>query len=179
MLYDNTTVTGAWVDTEYSDIATNYQKHKRIINNVTMAMPHSGIIAAASSHVNKILQPSDLDGVGEYSVKASVVSPAIHVLCANMNASELSPLIYVDWPNAKTNDSDYPGQKTAWTGWQRETALQPGQEYFNSTVVDDIFGWRTTKDGLTIQPPVFPMVHHSSSLSTAGANFCSCRLTST
>jgi hypothetical protein len=176
MLYDNTTVTGTWVDTEYSDIAANYQKHNRIINNVTMAMPHAGVIAAASSHVNNILQPSDLDGVGEYNVRASVVSPAINIVCANMNASELSPLIYVDWPNAKTNSSDYPGQKFAWSGWQDEAQLQPGEDYLNSTVVDDIFGWRTTKNGLATQPPVFPMVCRSPSLFTTEANCCSCQL---
>ncbi|PQE16780.1 MCM2 3 5 family protein [Rutstroemia sp. NJR-2017a BBW] len=178
MLYDNTTVTGAWVDTEYSDIAANYQKYNRIINNVTMAMPHSGVIAAASDHVNNILQPSDLDGVGEYRVRASVVSPAINVLCANMNASELSPLIYVDWPNAKTNSSDFPGQRTAWSGWDDEVQLQPGEDYLNSTVVDEIFGWGTVKNGLKNQPPVFPMVYRSPPLSATEANCCSCRLTS-
>ena len=33
----------------------------RIVNNISMAMPHSGIVAAARDPKNGILQPEDLD----------------------------------------------------------------------------------------------------------------------
>lgn len=41
-LYDNVTVTGTWINTEYSDPMTRYEEYKRIINNVTLAVPHPG-----------------------------------------------------------------------------------------------------------------------------------------
>ncbi|KAM0154321.1 hypothetical protein ACHAQE_000825 [Botrytis cinerea] len=154
-LYDNTTVKASWIRTDTSDMAASYEKYKRVVNNVTLAMPHTGVISAATDPINGILQPSDLEGVGEYKVRASVVSPTINVLCVNMNKTELSPIIYVDWPNAiTTNSTNVPGQKMAWGGYTSEINLQPGQEYLNSTAVDDIFGWGV--DGK--QPPVFPML---------------------
>lgn len=41
-LYDNVTVTGTWINTEHSDPMTSYEKYKRIVNNVTLAVPHPG-----------------------------------------------------------------------------------------------------------------------------------------
>jgi hypothetical protein len=115
MLYDNTTVTGSWVLPEYSDMTASYEQHKRIINNVSMSMPHAGVLSAAHDPINNILQPEELAGVGEYYLRASVVSPTINVLCANMNKSEISPLIYVEWPGANwTNSTWPPDQKIAW-----------------------------------------------------------------
>ncbi|KAJ8064730.1 hypothetical protein OCU04_007048 [Sclerotinia nivalis] len=155
MLYDNTTVKASWIRTNTSDMAASYKKYNRVVNNVTLAMPHSNVISAATDQVNGILQPSDLEGVGEYKVRASVVSPTINVLCANMNKTELSPIIYVDWPNAVTTDStSVPNQKLAWAGYISQIILEPGQNYLNSTAVDDIFGWGANKK----QPPVFPML---------------------
>ncbi|KAB8300070.1 hypothetical protein EYC80_000304 [Monilinia laxa] len=154
-LYDNTTVKASWIRTNTSDMDANYKKYNRIVNNVTLAMPHSGVISAASDQINGILQPSDLEGVGEYQVRASVVSPTINVLCANMNKSELSPIIYVDWPNAITNQSmSVPNQRVPWSGYASEIVLEPGQKYLNSTAADNVFGWGVNKR----QPPVFPML---------------------
>lgn len=34
--------------------------HGRIINNVSMAMPHTGVFAATRDPINKIMQPQDL-----------------------------------------------------------------------------------------------------------------------
>jgi hypothetical protein len=83
-----------------------------MVNNITLAMPHAGVIAAAKDPKNGIVQPAELEGVGEYSLRASVVSSAVNVLCANVNASELAPLIYVTWPNASTTTSNgIPSQK--------------------------------------------------------------------
>lgn len=136
MLYDNTTVTGSWVQTNQSNVTAAYIQHNRIINNVTMSMPHAGVFSAAHDPKNGILQPEDLAGLGEYSLRASVVSPSVNVLCVNMDEAELEPLVLTLWPNGTT--------------W-----LQPGKLYPNSTVVDDIFEWGATYDR---QPPYFPMV---------------------
>jgi hypothetical protein len=155
MLFDNTTVTGSWVQLNASNLTAAYDKYSRIINNVTMSMPHAGVFSAAHDAKNGILQPEDLAGVGEYSVRASVVSPTVNVLCVNMNSTELSPLIYTEWPHAKTNTSDIPDQKIPWSGYQNDIQLEPGQSWLNKTVVDDIFEWGAT---YARQPPVFPMV---------------------
>jgi hypothetical protein len=81
MLYDNTTVTGPWILLNTSDITAAHQKYNRVINNVSLAMPHVGVLAAAQTPKNAILQSEDLAGVGQYSLRASVVSPAVNVLC--------------------------------------------------------------------------------------------------
>ena len=39
-------------------------------------------------------------GLGEYSIEASVPSPGINVLCANMSTDEMSPMVYsAKWPS--------------------------------------------------------------------------------
>ena len=159
MLFDNTTVTGRWVFTESSNITAAYANYRRIINNVTLSMPHAGVFAAARDSKNGILQPEDLDGLGEYSVRASVVSPSINVLCVNTNKTELDPLIYTSWPHANTSDSpDVAGQKIPMPGYLNEMQLAPGKEFLNSTTLDDIFEWGPNYDR---QPPLFPMVCQS------------------
>ena len=98
-LLDNTTMTATWIEREYSDVAKNFDIHKKIINNVTLAMPHPGVYAAATDPRNGILQPKDLLGLGEFSVRASVISPALNVMCVNMLPEELAPLVYgMYWP---------------------------------------------------------------------------------
>ncbi len=58
MLYDNTTVKGTWTGTPNMTELSN--KWNRIVNNVTMVMPHSGIVAASRDPLNGIMQPQDL-----------------------------------------------------------------------------------------------------------------------
>ncbi|KAH9208642.1 hypothetical protein DL95DRAFT_373071 [Leptodontidium sp. 2 PMI_412] len=155
MLHDNTTVVGSWVATNTSNLTASFEEHKRIINNVTLSMPHAGIFDAARAPKNGILQPEELAGVGEYAIEASVVSPSLNVLCVNLNKTELSPLIYTEFPTAiTTNTSGIPGQKQAYDGYAKDVQFIPGKEYLNSTVVDDIFEWGPTYGR---QPPVFPM----------------------
>lgn len=43
LLYDNTTMTAAWIETEHSNVTRLHEQHGRIINNVTLAMPHPGM----------------------------------------------------------------------------------------------------------------------------------------
>lgn len=59
MLYDNTTLKGSW--TNIQNISLLSEQYQRIVNNVTMAMPHVGVVAAALDPLNRIIQPSDLN----------------------------------------------------------------------------------------------------------------------
>ena len=157
MLYDNTTVQGSWVMANSSNITANYDRFVRIVNNVTMAMPHAGVYAAALDPKNNIMQPSELDGVGGYLISASVVSPAVNVLCVNMAENELEPLVYTLWPYANlTNSTQIPGQQIPVAGWTTAIpAVGSNGTWLNSTAVDDIFFWGE-KYGR--RPPVFEMV---------------------
>lgn len=58
-LYDNTTVQGSWINR--ANMTADSNKFGRMVNNVSLAMPHSGVYAAATDHRNRILQPQDLD----------------------------------------------------------------------------------------------------------------------
>lgn len=165
-LHDSMAMAGAWLaagDASYSDVAAQHARHGRIVNNVTLAMPHPGVYYAARDPVNGILQPDELAGVGEYAIRAAVVSPAINVLCVNLAARELAPLVYVTWPYALKNRT-YEGDRiVADRGWQRAvpTWNRPdgSPEFLNRTVVDDLFRWGP-KYGR--RPPVFPAVRISS-----------------
>lgn len=42
MLYDNITMIGSWIEGQYSDTEENFKTHERIINNVSLALPHPG-----------------------------------------------------------------------------------------------------------------------------------------
>ncbi|KAH6987245.1 hypothetical protein EDB80DRAFT_589845 [Ilyonectria destructans] len=158
LLYDNTTMYSQWIETEHSNVTAQYAEAGRIINNVTLAMPHPGVYAASTSNINGILQPDDLSGVGEYAVRAGVVSPAINVLCANMDADELAPLVYTEWPNAQNDETGVGDQIKGWSGWEGEVP-QPvdkknKENYLNRTDVDDIFKWGPKYKR---RPPVFQL----------------------
>ncbi|KAI1812397.1 hypothetical protein GGS20DRAFT_578380 [Poronia punctata] len=160
-LFDNTTMEAMWIETEYSDMKTSIEKHGRVVNNVTLAMPHPGVYAAATDPINNILQPNDLRGLGEYSIEASVASPAVNVMCVNLDKEEVSPLIYTEWPNARTNNTDIPGQKIGVLDWQNDIPVASPKEWLNRTAVDDIFLWGE-KYGR--RPPtfqLFPIDHNA------------------
>jgi len=42
MLFDNITMIGSWIEAQYSDTAEGFKKHDRVINNVSLALPHPG-----------------------------------------------------------------------------------------------------------------------------------------
>ncbi|UNI15492.1 hypothetical protein JDV02_002021 [Purpureocillium takamizusanense] len=160
LLYDNTTMSSAWIQTDSSDVAAQAKAHGgRIINNVTLAMPHPGVYTAARDPVNGILQPDDLAGVGEYAIRAGVVSPAINVMCVNMDQDELKPLVYIDWPQAQTMKlQDVGVQDVRWKQWSSDVPTwfdaDGKKDYLNQTVVDDIFRWGPKYDRI---PPVFQL----------------------
>ncbi|KAL9623753.1 MAG: hypothetical protein Q9160_001984 [Pyrenula sp. 1 TL-2023] len=92
MMYDNTTVSGQWINPGGNNITTDSEVHGRLVQNVTMAMPHANIVQALRNEGNRILQPDDRQGVGEYIVKASLPAPSLNVLCVGMSRQELIPL---------------------------------------------------------------------------------------
>lgn len=155
ILYDNTTVYSTWIDGEFSNPVKQFNSTKRIINNVTLAMPHAGVYAAATDPINGILQPNDLSGVGEYQIRASVASPSVNVMCVNIAGPDLAPLVYTTWPDANTDSTDVPGQKIGFEDWQDDVPTISDNEWLNSTVVDDVFLWGE-KHGR--RPPVFQLV---------------------
>lgn len=42
MLHDNVTISGTWVETEFSNVTSRFEEYGLIINNITLAMPHPG-----------------------------------------------------------------------------------------------------------------------------------------
>jgi hypothetical protein len=159
LLWDNTTMVASWIETEHGDVQAHFDRTGRIINNVTMAMPHPGVYSAATNEVNGILQPDDLAGVGEYRVRAGVVSPSINVMCVNMDADELEPLVYTAWRFANTTETGIGDQLIGEPTWQDDVPIWTDddgeKEYLNRTVVDDIFRWGPEYDR---RPPVFQLV---------------------
>lgn len=43
------------------NMSTLSETYGRIVDNVTMAMPHAGVVAAAKDPLNGIMQPSDFN----------------------------------------------------------------------------------------------------------------------
>lgn len=142
-LWDNTTITGSWI--EIKDTAELSRKHHRMVNNITMAMPHGGVPGAAMDAKNKIEQPKDASGEGKYNLDATVPSPAVNVLCVGMNKSEISPLVYNTWPDSDDFNA------TTWLA-NPSDKIPRLPSWLNSTVVDDIFGFGE-KYGQ--RPPIF------------------------
>ncbi|KAF3008610.1 hypothetical protein E8E13_007951 [Curvularia kusanoi] len=144
LLYENTTVTAQWIN--IIDTTQKSRELGRVINNVSLAMPHAGVFAAARAQENGILQPEELDSEGTYTLEASVPSPVMKVLCVNLNRTELAPLVFATW-------GDYTVNATTWTN----VGLMANATTTNNTVVDDIFGWtKQDKERMRDYPPVFP-----------------------
>lgn len=151
------TIQGSWVKIDDSNVNTTYQKYGRIINNITLSMPHIGIYYATQLRTNSIIQPTDETGLGEYALRASVASPSTNVLCANIQKTELAPLVYVEFPDAKLLNSSsttngLKNQKMPVPNYANDIQSVPGKPYLNSTAVDDIFEWGAAYERM---PPVF------------------------
>ncbi|KAF1977765.1 hypothetical protein BU23DRAFT_550442 [Bimuria novae-zelandiae CBS 107.79] len=143
LLHENTTVTAQWIN--IADTVEESKKWGRAVNRVSMAMPHAGVFSAARYGENNIIQPEELNSEGTYSLRASVPSPVINVLCANMNESELAPIVYDTWPNNET---------VTGLNWKD---LRDNATTTNKTVVDDLFGWKKEDaEKMLDYPPVFP-----------------------
>jgi hypothetical protein len=162
LLFDNTTMRASWIETHTSNVTQLAEEDAyggRIINNVSMAMPHPGVYQAATAPHNGILQPDDLSGVGEYSIRAGVVSPSINVMCVNMDADELAPLVYTKWEFANVTKVDNTDLDTGHAGWEDEVPqydpADEGAVWLNRTDVDHIFRWGPD---YRRRPPVFQLV---------------------
>ncbi|KAF8860800.1 hypothetical protein BDZ45DRAFT_713534 [Acephala macrosclerotiorum] len=159
-IFVNATIQGEFVQTSDSDMSAKFQQFHRVVNNITLSMPHAGVYSASLDAKNHIAQPVDGSGLGEYALRASVISPTSNVLCANMNASELVPLIYTEWPNARLSNttSDIAGQKIPAADYYNDVQPTSDKPFLNSTAVDDLFEWGSK---YSRNPPVFPIVHFS------------------
>ncbi|KAF2792545.1 hypothetical protein K505DRAFT_307491 [Melanomma pulvis-pyrius CBS 109.77] len=141
LLHENTTVVANWINT--IDTKAVSKEQNRIINNVSLAMPHSGVFQAARDARNGILQPEELNSEGNYFLRASVPSPVMHVLCANMKKEELEPIVYDEWPDTGPVDINTWGKQSG------------NATTTNKTVVDDLFGWTKKDPTMVDYPPVF------------------------
>lgn len=148
---DSVTVTAPWVQPD--NPATSYKDTGIIINNVSLAFPHVGVVTAAQDPINQIMQPSDLEGIGVYNIRASVPSPVVHVMCATMAEEQLYPLIAADWLNAHL------------LSLNPNASLTPGYSdpyrYVNgtndTTALHEIFQWGEGY-GDYKWPPIFPRI---------------------
>ncbi|CZR50143.1 uncharacterized protein PAC_00015 [Phialocephala subalpina] len=162
-IFVNATIQGDWVQTQESDMSTKFKQFQRVVNNITLSMPHAGIYYASQDAKNKIQQPVDGSGLGEYAIRASVISPTSNVLCANMNASELVPIVYAQWPNARFSNttSDIPGQKLPAADYYNDVQPTSSKPYLNSTVVDDLFEWGSKYGRNSPVFPLYPLEYNS------------------
>ncbi|KAF2764216.1 hypothetical protein EJ03DRAFT_378788 [Teratosphaeria nubilosa] len=154
LLTDNTTITAPWIEQDYTNMTNTYEAHGIVINNVSMAMPHPGVIQAAQDPKNNIMQPAELDNLGEYNIKASVPSPVVHVLCSALNTTRLTPFVYELWPEATLLSTEYPDQNA----YPDLLTTYPGylaNPFLNHTPLHDIYKWGSTYSA-TAWPPVFP-----------------------
>lgn len=148
-LNDNIPVITAWLN--HADVKTDSEKAGRIVNKVTVAVPHRGVPAAARHPQNNLLQPEDLQGGGgSYTVRASVANFALDVLCVNANRTELEPIVYETWPNAVKMENT----SMAVNYWPIQ-AFPQGTNSNNKTVLDEMFGWRDEDEDRSMSRPVF------------------------
>lgn len=129
-LYDNTTVRGQWITPSHENITADSERYERLVQNVTLAMPHANLFNAARHPENHILQPDDLQGNGEYVIHAAIPAPIINVLCVGMSATELEPLII--------------------------NVTDPAKYFPEPTVVDSLFNFSESSGAARQQAPVFP-----------------------
>ncbi|KAF3930917.1 hypothetical protein ABW19_dt0207350 [Dactylella cylindrospora] len=74
------------------------------MNNVTLAMPHGGIVPSVRDvELNDIVQPESQSDFGNVDATASVVSPALNVLCYNLNATTVQWFISNNSTSSKRN----------------------------------------------------------------------------
>lgn len=144
---NDTTVHAPWIGLDRT-AASIYPGTNIIVNNVSLAFPHTGVLAAARDPINSIAQPEDLDGVGRYTINASVASPLLHSLCATVSEEHLAPLIFEKWDLTQE-----PLNHTTWPAQLEFSEAHPSP-YLGGTPLDDIFGWGE-KYGDVFWPPIF------------------------
>ncbi|EEU37762.1 uncharacterized protein NECHADRAFT_88157 [Fusarium vanettenii 77-13-4] len=163
LLHDNVTLEATRVDTEYSDVAASYERWGRIIDNVTVSIPHPSVWSASRFPRNKILQPEDLSNAGGFSIRAAVVSPTLNTLCVNIDKEELAPLVYTEFPYSEKDFSEEEYSESSFEIWAEEEM----SKWDNSTIVDDVFRWGSKygrrRPVFEFLPNEFHIVYHRTS----------------
>jgi hypothetical protein len=155
----DTSVTGSWVQIWSSNVTFNFAKWGRVVNNITLSMPHPVVSYASADPKNDLPQADPGSAFGGISVKASVLSPSTNTLCVNMQQSEVEPLVYVEWPNARVNTSTpIADHKNAAQDWEKDIPADMAslQNNISQTGVESIFQWGPVYNNRF--PPVFPQV---------------------
>jgi hypothetical protein len=116
------------------------KRYQRVVNNVSLAMPHVGVSNAIRDRRNIMPQSETSDTVKAYSLWASAPSPVMKVLCVDMTKAELAPIVYDAW-------NDEVVSVTTWPILQRNATTA------NRTVVDEVFGWNNNSK--VHYPPIF------------------------
>ena len=149
VMFENTTVRGQWITPSQENVSAD--STTRLVQNVTMAMPHANVFNAARDRINDIMQPEDLNqGSGEYSIKASVPAPAVNILCAGVTEDDIKSLIYVKWP---TNNGTF--NISTWaTEPPSDMIRRPA--YPNATEIDHLFGFGPETGDARQRAPIFP-----------------------
>ncbi|KAH6646708.1 hypothetical protein BKA67DRAFT_540204 [Truncatella angustata] len=121
VIMENTTLSSAWME-GYPIVA---EVGGRLINNVTLAIPHAGLSTLYSNPFNAsvdIRQPASTEDTDGYDMAASVVSPAINVMCVSTFDHEIKPLVSAPGKPIKLQTND-------------------------TTVLDDVFHWGGKHNG--------------------------------
>jgi hypothetical protein len=143
-LADGTLVVGSWLHTEDSAALEDLETGT-IVNNVSLALPHMGVMTASKNPINNIVQPEELEGLGSYDVNGSVSSPVLHTLCATVSEEHISSLMadrygFSSSSNTSNKSTDY--------------AMHDYYPYLNGTRLDHIFKWGEDYGDYT-WPPLF------------------------
>ncbi|KAK9783943.1 hypothetical protein SCAR479_00502 [Seiridium cardinale] len=127
IIMENTTLSSSWLDRYPSALEVD----GRLINNVTLVMPHAGLSTFYSNSFNSstnIRKPGELDDSQGYDIGAAVVSPSINVMCVTADVSEVRPLLVSKLPTP-LEDVFYWGKK--YNSRYRPTfeALPPARQF--------------------------------------------------
>lgn len=153
-IFTDTKTTGNWIPST-SSMSDNFVKYGRVVNNITLSMPHPVVYYSAAVEFPQLIKGT---GFGEHSLTASVVSPTSNTLCVNMQKSEVAPLVYVEWPNARFNTSTT-GNKIAADDWTVDVPANTSlSANITQTNVGAIFKWGSLYNR---KPPVFQQVSHT------------------
>ncbi|KAJ9607138.1 hypothetical protein H2200_008210 [Cladophialophora chaetospira] len=138
IMYDrtNTTLVGQWITPSGENITHDSMRYGRLVQNLTMAMPHANLLNAVQDRSNGIIQPSDLPGA-EYLVEAAIPAPALNIPCVGLSTEELRPLIKPLLYNATTSIENVEKDPTA---------------------IDDVFDWKTDNVYRPNPRPIFPKI---------------------
>lgn len=98
---------------------------------------------------------AQLAAATEFQLTGAVASPSSNVLCVNVGKSNIAPLIYAEWPNARFEIDNFTRTYVPWSGWEDDSFAGASSPWPNSTVVDALLEWGMNGTRTT---PIFPIV---------------------